>query len=109
LRHRGASATSRATTLERAAAFAKTAGVSRAFAIAVLPTIDSPAAVAALEARWLLPALRRLSRSDVAALQVIADGNGTAVTWIARRPTFWQRVLAHARARPFAVPSPPEP
>lgn len=98
-----------ATTLDRAAAFAKTAGALRAFAIAVLPTVDGPAAVAGLEARWLSPALRRLSRGDVDALQVIADGNGAAATWIARRPTFRQRILARARRRPFAVPAPAQP
>jgi len=97
------------TSVDRAAAWAKTARASRVFAIAVLPTADGPAAVAALEARWLLPALRRLSRSDFAALKMIADGNGAAATWVARRPTFRQRVLARARRRPFAVPSAPGP
>lgn len=98
-----------ATILDRAAAFAKTAGVSRAFAIAVLPAVDGHAAVAPLEALWLLPALRRLSRGDVDALHLIADGNGAAATWIARRPTLRHRILARARRRPFAVPAPAQP
>ena len=59
-----------------------------------------------LDAKWLAPALERLGAQGLDALHLIADGNGTAATWTARAPRFWQRWIARASHRPFEIPAP---
>ena len=59
-----------------------------------------------LDARWLAPALERLAAQRLAALHLVADGNGTTATWTARAPRFWRRWVARASRRAFAIPAP---
>jgi hypothetical protein len=59
-----------------------------------------------LDAKWLAPALERLAAQRLAALHLVADGNGTAATWTAHPPGFWRRSIARASHRPFEIPAP---
>ena len=69
-----------------------------------LPAIASEAALAHFDAHWLAPALARLARRDVAAVELIADGHGVAARWTAAPATLMRRLLAK-RAGPFAAPA----
>jgi hypothetical protein len=100
-----------ATNLEPSDAAARTVaqaaaadGPSPAVAIVVGEAIDREAALADIEERWLAPALALLDRRRIDALDLIADGNGTAAHWRAKRPGWWRRIVAGVQARPFAVP-----
>jgi hypothetical protein len=73
--------------------------------VATLPADEC----AAFEAQWLAPALDALAARRIDTLHLIADGDGTAVTWTARPPTRWQRLAARASRRAFAVPATPDP
>ena len=72
-------------------------------AMAVLPGAGN---LATVESGWLAPALDLLMRRRIAALHVVADGNGAAATWIARRPPWFRRISARYSRRPLAIPSP---
>ena len=74
-----------------------------AFAILVAPATIDPSL---LEAKWIAPALRRLARRDVEPLHVVADGDGSAVTWSARAPGLWRRLAVHAHRGRFQWPQP---
>ena len=71
-------------------------------AIAILPR-----AVAAddLETRALAPGLALLDTGQSSVMHLVADGNGTAVTWTARRPGLWRRLTMRTSQRAFAMPS----
>ena len=81
---------------------------SSAVAIVVVDAVDSATDMAALDSRWLAPAVALLSRRRIDTLDFLADGNGGAAHWTATPPTLWQRLLASMHAQPFAVPAPPE-
>jgi hypothetical protein len=83
------------------------AGSSVPCALVVLP--GAGADTAALETRWLAPALERLARRELDTLRIVADGNGAAATWDAQRPPpLWQRIFARAAPRRFEVPALPD-
>ena len=74
-----------------------------AVAIAVLPhAVDTGP-----ERRALAPALALLDTRAVTALHVVADGNGMATRWTARRPGIWRRFAM--RASPPTLTLPPAP
>jgi hypothetical protein len=85
-------------------ALARAAAGVHAFAVVVHDAVASEAALAHFDAHWLAPALARLARRDVAAVELIADGNGVAARWTATPATLAQRLFAR-RARPFAAPA----
>ena len=103
-RHAGGSGEplSREETVDRALARAATG--AHAFAVVVQDAIASEAALAHFDAHWLAPALARLARRDVAAVELIADGHGVAARWTAAPATLMRRLLAK-RAGPFAAPA----
>ena len=74
-----------------------------AVALAVLPRAD----VADLETCGLAPALALLDARRVSAVHLVADGNGTAIAWTARRPGLWRRLTMRTSRRAFAMPSLP--
>lgn len=104
-RHAGGSAEplSRDDTLERA--LPRAAAGAHAVAVVVQDAIASEAELAHFDTHWLAPALAHLARHDVAAIELIADGNGVAARWTATSATLVQRILA-MRAKPFAAPAP---
>ncbi|HSU44347.1 MAG TPA: hypothetical protein VLN42_09040 [Casimicrobiaceae bacterium] len=61
------------------------------------------------EAASLAPAIELLTTRRIAALHVVADGNGTAATWTATPPTLWRRLVARASPRAFEVAPPADP
>lgn len=75
-----------------------------AVALAVLPRVVD---VADLETRALAPALALLDARRVSAVRLVADGNGTAIAWTARRPGLWRRLTMRTSRRAFAMPSLP--
>lgn len=103
-RHAGGSAEplARDDTAERA--LARAASGAHGFAVVIQNAIASEG-LAHFDAHWLAPALAQLARRDIAAIELIADGNGVAARWTATPATLVQRILA-ARARPFAAPAP---
>jgi hypothetical protein len=73
--------------------------------LAVLPaTLDT----LALDRDWLAPALSEVFARRVERVCLVADGHGAAVTWTLARPRLWQRVVARAARRPFAIPAAPD-
>jgi hypothetical protein len=61
-----------------------------------------------LEHGWVAPALAALEAHRVDTLHLVADGDGSAVTWTAPAPTRWQRLVARASRRAFEIPAPPD-
>ena len=80
------------------------AGAARP-ALVVLDTLGQAEDIAALEARWLLPAARLLFTRRIARLELLADGNGIAAHWSATPPTLWHRIAQRAGRAPFRVPA----
>ena len=75
-----------------------------ALALAVLPcAVD----VGDPEKTALAPALALLDARQVSAVHLVADGNGTAIAWSARRPGLWRRLTVRTSRRAFAMPSLP--
>jgi hypothetical protein len=72
--------------------------------IVVLPAATDPAAVNALAAAWIEPAVLALERRALSALALIADGSGGAYTWEARAPSWAQRLRTRFAAPAFAFP-----
>jgi hypothetical protein len=91
--------------VDRALSGAASTSAAPAFAIVVLPADDAKRG-SALEPSWLAPSLAMLNRSRIAALSLVADGNGTAARWTAVRAGLWRRVVAAARSRRFDAPMP---
>jgi len=75
-----------------------------ALALAVLPRVVD---VSDVETAALAPALALLDARQVTAVHLVADGNGTAIAWTARRPGLWRRLTMRTSRRAFAVPSLP--
>lgn len=73
-------------------------------AVAVLPRVVD---VGDLETRALAPGLALLDARRVSAVHLVADGNGTAIAWTARRLRLWRRLTMRASRRAFAMPSVP--
>jgi hypothetical protein len=73
--------------------------------LAVLPgTIDT----LAFDRDWLAPALAEALARRVERVMLVADGHGAAATWTLAPPGLWQRVVARATPRPFAIPPVPD-
>lgn len=94
--------------IERAASAQRGETASSAVAIVVVDAVDSATDMAALDSRWLAPAVALLSRRRIDTLDFLADGNGGAAHWTAKPPTSWRRLLTSVHGQPFAVPAPPE-
>jgi hypothetical protein len=67
-------------------------------ATTVVVALDAPLDLAAIEGDWAAPAWAALVRGSLAAVTLIADGDGRTVVWTARRPGAWQRYAARLRA-----------
>ncbi len=74
-------------------------------AVIVLPPVESDAALPSLATRWIVPALTLLARGGIAALAVVADGNGVTTRWHAPRPSRFARLTARWRGSRFVVPA----
>jgi hypothetical protein len=73
--------------------------------LAVLPgTMDT----LVFDRDWLAPALAEALARRVERVMLIADGHGAAATWTLAPPGLWQRVVARATPRPFAIPPVPD-
>jgi len=86
----------------------KNAG-AQAQSIVVTQAIADGSAVGTFDAQWLGPALDLLDAERIGRITLVADGNGVAMSWTATRPSWWARVAARVRRRPFVVPPPPRP
>jgi hypothetical protein len=75
-------------------------------AVVALASMTSESAVKRFGVDWLQPAVTALEAGKISALQIIADGHGAAVSWVARRPSRLARVTSRLRARPFEIPAP---
>ena len=73
--------------------------------IVVLAADGDAAAMNALVAAWIEPAVQALERRVLSSLALIADGSGGAYTWNARAPYWPQRLRARFAAPVFAVPA----
>jgi hypothetical protein len=71
------------------------AGAATAATIVVVP--DTPTDLVAIERAWAAPAWRGLTRGRIAAVELVADGNGEAVAWTVRRPGLWRRLATAAK------------
>ena len=71
-----------------------------------MASMTSESAVERFGVDWLQPAVTALEAGKINALQIIADGHGAAVSWVARRPSRLARVTSRLRARPFEIPAP---
>jgi hypothetical protein len=58
-----------------------------------------------LEKRALAPALELLDAGSLAAVHVVADGNGTSLRWTAHRARIWRRVALRLSRPTFAFPT----
>ena len=56
----------------------------------------------------LAPALDRLDAGSVAVVHLVADGNGTAVHWMAKAPGIWRRLAVRVSRRRFEIPPVPD-
>ncbi len=74
--------------------------------VALGPADD--ASLSTLDRHWIDPAVTALERGALSSLRLLADGNGLAALWHAKRPTLAPRVLAKLRARAFTPPLPDE-
>ena len=54
---------------------------------------------------WLQPAVAALEDGVIDALELVADGRGTAVTWRAERPSRFARLASRWRAPEFSIPA----
>lgn len=72
--------------------------------IVVTEAIHDAADVNALARAWLAPALDRLDRKQIDALDLVADGAGTAATWHATPPGLLARWRSKLRPPPFVLP-----
>jgi len=72
--------------------------------VAIEP-ISSQASLTRFDAAWLRPAVDALETGRLDALQLIADGQGTAITWRAKRPSALARATSALRRRTLHVPS----
>ena len=70
-------------------------------AIAIFPGVANGVD---LETRALAPALALLDAREASALHLLADGNGTAIAWTARRPGPWRRLTMRASRHAFTIP-----
>jgi hypothetical protein len=94
-----------------------TAGCAPPADFAALPLQDSAIVVLdpasrvnapSLQANWLGPAIAALERGTFTSICLLADGQGMAAAWQAKRPSRPRRALAKFAARPFAPPMPDE-
>jgi len=69
-----------------------------------LPALADDAGIAATGERWIAPAVDALARGNVATLDLLADGNGMTVRWVARRPPALARLAARWRGPRFTLP-----
>ncbi len=65
---------------------------------------SSVANAANVDRLWLSPAVAALERGSLSTLTLLADGNGAAAAWRARRPSWLRRARARFAAQPFAPP-----
>lgn len=77
-------------------------------AIVALAPCQSDDDVRQLATAWLRPAVTALEHGVIDALQLIADGQGAAVTWRADRPSPFARLASRWRAPDFSIPAPDE-
>ena len=56
-------------------------------------------------AAWLQPAVAALEHGAIDALQLVADGRGTAATWRAERPSAFARLASRWRTPEFSIPT----
>jgi len=72
--------------------------------VAVTAPVDDDAALTGFAQRWLAPAVAALERGPLAALDLLADGDGRAAQWRAQRPTRLARLAGAWRSARFALP-----
>ncbi len=58
----------------------------------IVVAFDAPLDLEDIERSWAAPAWAMLTHGKLDAVTLIADGDGDAVVWTARRPGLWQRV-----------------
>lgn len=78
-------------------------------AIVVIPDLADAAALSALAAAWIDPAVCSLERRALTSLALVADGIGGAYTWEARAPSWLQRLRARFTAPGVGLPGTEEP
>ncbi|HEY2816922.1 MAG TPA: hypothetical protein VGK44_07295 [Casimicrobiaceae bacterium] len=61
--------------------------------------------IARFDAVWLQPVIDALESGQVDALHLIADAQGTAITWRAKHPSWLARMTARLRSRALPIPS----
>lgn len=74
-------------------------------AMVVLDPVTDVTDARVLMRGWIGPALLALGRGRLAALRVLADGDGIAAAWQAARPSLAARVRARYFRRPFVPPA----
>jgi len=79
---------------------------SSANVLIAMDTLKDEAMMTHAGADWLQPAVDALEAGALDALQLIADGHGTAVTWRAKRPSGLARVTSRLRNRSLEIPAP---
>ena len=73
--------------------------------LVAMEPISNQANVVRFDTAWLQPVMDALESGQLAALQLIADGQGTAITWRANHPSRFARMTARLRARALHIPS----
>ena len=67
--------------------------------------ISNEANVAQFDTHWLQPIMDALESGRLDALQLIADGQGTAITWRANHLSRLARITARLRSRTLHIPT----
>jgi len=71
-------------------------------ATTIVVALDAAGDVGAVERAWAAPAWATLASGAIESVALIADGDGAAVVWAARRPRGWERIAARLRAPDLA-------
>ncbi len=74
--------------------------------LVALPPLADEAGIAVLGEHWVAPATAALARGALAALDIVADGNGIVARWHAQRRPALTQLAARWRNTRFAVPAP---
>jgi hypothetical protein len=64
----------------------------------IVVALEQATELAVLERAWIAPAWAAMCRGMVATVTLIADGNGCATVWTARRPGVWQQLTSRIRS-----------
>jgi hypothetical protein len=73
--------------------------------LVAMEPISNQEDVGRFDTEWLRPVMVALESGQLDALQLIADGQGTAITWRARHPSRLARMTARLRPGALHIPS----